>query len=169
VREPVARSASEFFQSAQRFGRLADGAATTTLFEKFASRQGIPRTVTWFDTEFQPTIGVDVYQHPFDPAQGYGVIETPAARVLMLRQESLALAPEALGQFLGLPGDLDIVRENVGSDKEYSDLYAAVVRDARVPKAALDTAYLSRFSRHFYSPEEIDGFRRSWEQTEPSW
>ena len=63
---------------------------------------------------------------------------------------------------------MEIVRENVGSDKEYSDLYAAVVRDARVPEAALDTAYGSRFARHFYSQEEIAGFRRSWEQTEPA-
>ena len=42
VHDPVARSASGFFQSAERFGRLADGSTTTTLFEKFAKRQGVP-------------------------------------------------------------------------------------------------------------------------------
>ena len=31
---------------------------------------------------------------PFDPALGHGVIETPSARVLLLRQENLAAAPD---------------------------------------------------------------------------
>lgn len=164
VREPVMRSTSDFFQSGRRMGRLHDESTTKSLFERFAAEQGIPRTVDWFDRELKPSLGVDVYDHPFDPSLGYGLIETPSIRMLLLRQESLDAAPGALGRFLGLPGDLEIVQENVGSGKEYSDLYASVLRDVRFPKATLDLAYSSRFSRHFYSPEENEEFRRRWEQ-----
>jgi hypothetical protein len=168
VREPVARSASEFFQSGARLGRLHDAATTMPRLEEFATRQGIPHTLRWFDTEFKKGLGVDVYQHPFDPARGYAVIETPAVRVLVLRQESFEVAGPALREFLGLSREPEIVKENVGSNKEYSELYSSVVRDVRFPKATLDLAYNNRFCRHFYSPEEIERFRRSWERTDPS-
>ena len=162
VREPVMRSASDFFQSGRRLGRLADAAATTSLFAKFATEQGIPRTLDWFDHELKPNLGIDVYAHPFDPATGYCIIESPAVRLLLLRQESLAVAPEALGQFLGLPHDLPLDRENEGAQKEYSDLYASVVRDVRFPEPMLERTYGSRFAKHFYSDEELDRFRHRW-------
>jgi hypothetical protein len=168
VREPVARSASEFFQSAIRRGRLHDPATTMRLFNNFVTKRGIPHTLRWFDTEFRQGLGVDVYEYPFDPAQGYRVIETPAVRVLLLRQENLDIAARALGEFLGLSRELEIVQENVGSNKEYSGLYASAVRDVRFPKATLDLAYGSRFCEHFYGPDELERFRRSWERSEPS-
>ena len=162
VREPVIRSASEFFQSGRRLGRLGDEATTASSFAKFATAQGIPRTLDWFDRELEPSLGIDVYAHPFDPAAGYGIIETPTVRLLLLRQESLDVAPEALGTFLGLPHALALDRENEGARKEYSDLYAAVLRDVRFPERTLDRTYDSRFARHFYSADELDGFRRRW-------
>ena len=162
VREPVMRSASDFFQSGRRLGRLADGAAATALFARFATEQGIPRTLDWFDQELEPNLGIDVYAHPFDPATGYCIIESPAVRLLLLRQESLDVAPKALGQFLGLAQDLPVDRENEGAQKEYSDLYAAVARDVRFPEAMLERTYNSRFAQHFYSSEELDRFRRRW-------
>jgi hypothetical protein len=163
VREPVARSVSQFFQSGGRLGLLRDPSTTMSLYESFATRQGIPRTLRWFDAEFKRCLGVDVYEYPFDPSRGYTIIETPAVRVLVLRQESLDVAGHALGEFLGLSRDVEIAKVNVGSEKEYSELYAAVAREVRVSKAMLDRAYSSRFCGHFYSPEEIAAFRRSWE------
>jgi hypothetical protein len=82
--------------------------------------------------------------------------------MLLLRQESLDVAPEALGRFLGMPAPLDIPRENLGSAKEYSDLYASTVRDVRFPPSTLDLAYGSRFARHFYSPAELEELRLRW-------
>jgi len=162
VREPVMRSASEFFQSGRRMGRLHDAESTTPLLERFAVTQGIPRTIDWFEREFEPNLGVDVYAQPFDPSLGYAIIESPVARVLVLRQESLDVAPAALRRFLALEHDVDIVEENVGSSKEYSTLYASVLNGVCLSDAALDLAYDSRFARHFYSPVEIDAFRRRW-------
>lgn len=166
VREPVMRSASDFFQSGRRLGRLAEDAATTSLFAKFATDEGIPRTLDWFDRELQPNLGIDVYAHPFDPSIGYCIIESPTVRLLILRQESLDVAPKALGRFLGLSHDISLDRENEGALKEYSDLYAAVLHNVRFPEPTLDRTYGSRFAQHFYSAAEIEGFRRRWAQAD---
>ena len=93
-----------------------------------------------------------MYEYPFDPAQGYGIIETPAVRVLLLRRRASTSPPVRCSEFLRLSREPEIVQENVGSDKEYSELYANTVRDVRFPKAMLDLAYSSRFCRHFYAP-----------------
>lgn len=167
VRDPVMRSASDFFQSGNRMGRLSDEATTTVAFEQFAEREGIPRTVGWFDRELLPSLGVDVYEHPFDLERGYSVIESPSVRMLVLRQEHLDVAPRALGQFLGLTTDVEIATENVGATKDYSDLYASVLRAARLSEVTLDFAYGSRYMTHFYSRAEIERLRRRWGVEQP--
>lgn len=164
VREPVMRAASDFFQSGLRLGRLGDVATTTARFERFATRDGIPRTLDWFDRELKPTLGIDVYQHPFEPAAGHAVIETPAVRMLVLKQERLDAAPAALGRFLGISDAVPIDRENVGAGKDYSELYASVIEAAGFPPETLDLAYGSQYARHFYSAEELAAFRRRWER-----
>ena len=165
VREPVMRSVSDFFQSARRLGRLGDESTTRAALERFVDQEGIERTAEWFDRELVPSLGVDVYDHPFDPSVGYGIVETPAVKMLVLRQESLDAAPAALGGFLGLPGDVEIVPENVGAAKEYSELYGSVLRDLRFSEATLDRAYRTRYARHFYSPMEIEDLRQRWGTT----
>lgn len=168
VREPIGRSASDFFQSGERLGRLGDPATTTASFLRFATAQGIPRTIGWFDRELHVSLGINVYEHPFDPAVGYAIIETPSVRLLILRQESLDVAPQALGHFLGLPEPLVLARENDAARKPYSALYDTVLSEARVTQRTLDLAYTSRFAQHFYSPAELDGFRTRWGTPSPS-
>jgi hypothetical protein len=162
VREPLARAASDFFQSGDRWGRFGEPEATTAAFVRFAADQGVPRTTSWFDRELLLAIGIDVYEHPFDPAVGHTTIESPTARLLVLRHESLDVAPAALGQFLGLPGPVPLPRENVGARKPYSDLYARVLDEVRFDVRTLDLAYESRFAQHFYSDAERAALRSRW-------
>ena len=167
VREPIGRSASDFFQSGARLGRLGDAPTTIAAFVRFATAQGIPRTIAWFDRELRVSLGINVYEHPFDPATGYATIETPSVRLLILRQESLDVAPRAIGHFLGLPEPLALTRENDAARKPYSDLYDTVLQEARLAASTLDLAYTSRFAKHFYSPAELDGFRTRWGAPSP--
>ena len=118
--------------------------------------------VRWFDREFAPALGIDVFEHPFDPAQGYGVIETPMARVLVLRQENLASAPGVLGRFLGRPGPVPVPARNEATTKGYAGSYREFLELARVPERLCDQAYGSRYARHFYADTELAGFRRRW-------
>jgi Putative capsular polysaccharide synthesis protein len=161
VREPIARAVSDFFQTGERLGRL-DAAHDPAAFGSFLGAN-IEPALRWFEREFEPTIGVDVYAYPFDAEAGVATIGAPQARVLVLRQESLDVAPHALGEFLGLDHDIPVAAANVGAAKTYGDEYERVVRNLRVPSDVLDTAYESKLVRHFYSPAEIERFRARWE------
>lgn len=162
VRDPVMRSVSDFFQSGERLGRLHDETRTRGLLESFCAQQGVPGTIDWFERELEPSLGIDVYEHPFDPARGFAIIDSPAVKLLVLRQESLEVAPHALGSFLGLPRPIQVPRENVASDKSYSGLYESAMEGLRLPQETLDLAYDSRFAHHFYSPGEIEAMRARW-------
>jgi hypothetical protein len=159
VREPVARNVAALFQTGDRFGHTLDDPAAA-VHELLAWRQW-GAILSWFDTEVRDTIGVDVLAHPFDRARGWQVIEAPTARVLVIRQEDLDRAPEALSAFL----DVEIpalVRANVGSDKGYAEAYERFRREASFPAEALDEVYGSRYARHLYTDDEIAGFRARW-------
>jgi hypothetical protein len=151
---------SDFFQSGERLGRL-DVAHDPSAFESFL-RANVEPALCWFEREFEPTIGIDVYAYPFDADVGVATIDSPQARVLVLRQESLEVAPHALGEFLGLDREIPVAAANVGAAKRYGDEYERVVRDLRVASDVLDAAYESRLVRHFYSPAEVERFRARW-------
>ena len=161
VRDPIQRSVSDFFQSGGRTGRLRDDGLTERV-ARFVEREGIPRTLGWFDQELAPVLGIDVLEHPFDPAEGSAVIETPAVRLLVLRQESLHVAPAALGRFLGLDHDVPVAPDNVGAAKPYAAAYADANEALRFDDRVLDLAYGSRWAEHFYSPAEREALRARW-------
>lgn len=162
VRDPIQRSVSDFFQSGRRLGRLDDPATAIPRLRRFVERDGVPRTLGWFDEELRPVLDVDVFEHPFDPVVGHLVVETPVVRLLVLRQESLATAPDALGRFLGVPHPVAIPAENAAIAKPYAEQYTAVLNGLQLDAATLELAYDSRFAEHFYSPEERAAFRRRW-------
>jgi hypothetical protein len=51
---------------------------------------------------------------------------------------------------------------NVGAQKPYAALYRGFLERYRPDEATLDVIYGSAFMQHFYSPDEIDGFREKW-------
>lgn len=168
VREPIARIVSRFFQKKSRFGELREGptadalvAELSTQFERQARRLG-GIGWDWFDAELKGVLGQSVYDTPFDPAVGYGTITTAHARAVLLRGESLDKAPEALGELFGI-GQIETLRsENVGTAKDYGALYGEVLDRFRPPADYVARVYETRQARHFYSADELDGFRRHW-------
>jgi hypothetical protein len=161
VRDPIAQSVSAFFQPGGRLGYVHPGARVDDLRARFADRlDRLP--LHWFESHLQPTLGIDVYATPFDPAAGYQIITTPTVRLLLLRCEDLARAPDALADLLGGPPTLSVPALNRGAEKGYAELYRSFTSTLRPTTAQLDTAYGSRLARHFYAPEEIDGFRALW-------
>ena len=115
----------------------------------------------WFDMEVRALYGVDVYAQPFDPQRGYAVYHSDTADVLLLKLEMLSQAAPAVRDFLGLSA-FELVESNTAEDKSYADLYKAFRRQMHLPQGYLDGVYDSRFARHFYSPAELDAFRRKW-------
>lgn len=161
VREPIAQTVSAFFQPGERRGYLNERSSVAGLLERFDDR--LDRLPTrWFETHVEPALGVDVYAHDFDPVAGYKIISTPAVRLLLLRCEGMAVAPAALAELLDADDRIEVPRVNVGTDKDYADLYASFTQALRPTPHQLERAYASRPVRHFYSPGEIDGFRARW-------
>lgn len=164
VRDPIAQTASAFFQPALRRGYLEPGATVDDLHARFAGRlDHLP--LTWFESHLEPALGIDVFASAFDPARGYSIIEKPGVRLLLLRSEDLAVGPKAIAELLGTEHPVDIPRVNVGSEKTYADIYASFLRSLRPAPEQLDRIYSSRIVRHFYAPDEIAAFRARWTAT----
>lgn len=164
VRDPIAQTASAFFQPALRRGYLEPGATVDDLQARFAGRlDHLP--LKWFESNLEPALGIDVFASDFDPVQGYSIIETRSVRLLLLRSERLAVGPQAIADLLGTEHPVDIPRVNVGSEKAYADAYASFLRALEPTEMQLDRAYSSRMVRHFYKPDEIAGFRARWTGT----
>jgi hypothetical protein len=165
VREPVAQAVSAFFHALRRSDPPNGDPGPETvrdLTARFVSENWVRAPLRWFPREFAVAVGFDALAHPFDPAAGWASIETPAVRLLILRQESFAVAPAALASFLGLTTPVPVTRRNDGARGRHADLYRRFLDEARLPETLLQTAYDSDFARHFYGPEEITAFRRGW-------
>ena len=162
VREPIAQLISQYFQASHGLGPGSDPVAVARSVEEFVHKR-LPATLGWFDLELQPHVGVDVYAHPFDPTVAHTTIDGPRARVLVLRTENVSQSSSVLGTFLGTAA-IALGRENSAERKEYGDLYAAVIEEIELSQEMLDIAYSSKVVRHFYGPDEIQVFRRSWDR-----
>ena len=103
-----------------------------------------------------------MFEHPFDTERGQAVIETPSARVLLIRQESLGGAPAAIGEFLGLEHDVAVPVRNEATTKAYGASYRDFLRAVRIPVRVRDEAYRSRYARHFYADGELVRLHERW-------
>jgi hypothetical protein len=166
VREPVAQAVSAFFHAARQSGAIADAPSVEVLTDRFASEHWVREPQRWFEREFSPAVGVDALAQPFDPSVGHGVVESPAVRLLILRQETFASAPSVLASFLGLADPVVVSRRNDGTTGQFAQIYRGFLSGARLPERLLDEAYDSGYARHFYTKDEIAQFRRRWSTDE---
>jgi hypothetical protein len=84
--------------------------------------------------------------------------------LLVIRLEDLnRVFEEAVDRFAGLSGTRIAVK-NRGEEKDYKEMYFRFRQHAVIPPDYLETQYSSKYARHFYSPEEIEQFRRKWSQ-----
>jgi hypothetical protein len=166
VREPVAQAVSAFFHAVRRSGGPTEAVENvkkvSELTERLVAEDWIQAPLRWFAREFAVAVGFDALAHPFEPTAGSGVVETPAVRLLILRQESLDVAPTALASFLGLAEPVAVARRNDGARAQFADVYRRFLDEARLPRSLLERAYASDYARHFYGPAEIEAFRRRW-------
>lgn len=168
VRDPVARNLSAFFfglahdaphfYESVRRGRVGH----EVLLSRFMKDFGHSYALNWFDLQFRPVFGLDVFARPFPREQGYQILEMDRGRALVLRTEDLdrSLRP-AIDAFLGWPGCV-LVRANVGARSRYASAYGNFLDRVVIPEGYLDEMYDHRLVRHFYAPEEIEGFRQHW-------
>jgi hypothetical protein len=121
----------------------------------------------WFDVEMRDVFGVDVYEEPFPQGQGWQIYRSARADLLLLKLDRLnEVADVAFSAFMDLP-HFALVRVNEAEEQWYAPLYQEFTRWVSLPEAYLVRMYESRYTRHFYSPAEIDHFRQRWTKALP--
>lgn len=162
VREPVAQAVSAFFHGGRRSGALEQESDVASLTERMLAQHWLRMPMRWFEREFLPALGIDVFTYPFDTSTAFSTIDTPAVRLLLARQENLEDAPEALRDFLRLPARVPIARRNEGDTLEYAAAYRSFLGEVHLPEEVLDHTYASAYARHFYTADELAAFRARW-------
>jgi hypothetical protein len=169
VREPIARNLSAFFHAIDAFYPGFDtphgeskSAVYGELAQAFLTKYPHDMPSTWFDAEMGSVFGIDVFSTEFPKTKGYAIYEGEKARLLLMRLEDMdGCAREAFRDFLAIE-QFAVVRANVASTREYGAIYQEFLGSLVLPDAFVDRMYASKYARHFYSEEEIEGFRARW-------
>ena len=165
VREPVGRSVSNFFHNFERFVGVPLAESTHSveeLTEILVAHEHELDEGRWFQREFEPALGVDVYAHPFDHQAGTQVIPSGRGEILVLRLETPDAAKEAaIADFLG-EDDFTLATANVGDAKEYGEGYQRFRAHAVLPRDFLLRKLTTPYATHFYSDEERADIRDRW-------
>lgn len=116
----------------------------------------------FFDTEMRPALGWDVYATPFPHRAGCAIYRCERADVLLLRLEDLdRCVTQAFREFRGIDHS-SLVRENVGSEKDYSEMYRQLLDAIRLPESYLSQMCGSKYATHFCTADELSRFNARW-------
>ena len=170
VREPVAQLVSTFFQTFEiKFSDLvfADGSwDTDQLIHELQQQieQYDPANhwnCNWFDIDFLPALGIDIYEFPFDQESGSVVLEKANLKVLCLQLETNERWSDAIARFLGL-ANFSLKRSNDSKNKHYGSIYNETIASLSLSDESLDRIYSTKFARHFYTAEMLRRFKHRW-------
>ncbi|PWN07812.1 putative capsular polysaccharide synthesis family protein [Rhodohalobacter mucosus] len=185
TRDPMAKYVSSFFQNAERFyaydfqkelsqngpEKIAEELKDLFL-NHYLHKNGIDYfdsdPLTWFDEELKAIFDIDVYDSPFPHDRGYGMYSSDYCDVLVMRLEDLDdCYRSAIQQLTGVTVPR-LKSENTASKKVYGGVYRAFKKNLRLPEDMLDRVYASKYATHFYTPDEITGFKKRWQQKRSS-
>jgi len=174
VREPVSREVASFFQNLQtilgkRWRRTTSGEQIREdLMEAIHDRWedypigGTWPAARWFDHEFKPVTGIDVYEYPFDHDRGYLILRLERVDLLIYKLENGAETIEqGLGDFFNISG-FQLRKVNAAETKSYSSYYKKFINTVDISSDILNSAYDSKYVKHFYRPQEILEFQKKW-------
>ncbi len=167
-REPVARNVSVFFLSIDAFvdnfhqrytkGELDNQQLLTIFLDKFPHHQPLE----WFNDEVKAVFGIDILDHHAPKEQGYQIIHSDNVDLLLIKLEQLnACHQRAFQEFLGVEIP-ELQNTHITEHDPAKPMYADFVRNTVFPKDYLDQMYTSDFAQHFYTEQEISGFRKKW-------
>ncbi len=167
VRDPVARALSNLFQHPAILrgnGDIRDSPMETIMAT--AEEQilySLDYTEQWFDRELSALLGLDFFSRDYDRQGGFEIIREGRFELLAGKLERLSSDGAGhLGRFLNLGCDLPIPISHARSATGEAAVYDQVKRSLKLPANLLDKVYSSRVCRHFYTPEELEGFRKLW-------
>lgn len=166
IREPIGRNVAAFFENFERFTGVKYSQSHLSLMELkdiFLNKYPHWLPLGWFDYHINVNLGIDVYDRPF-PEHGFVTFGLENIRLLVMRCEmDDALKISAIKEFLGL-SDFELCNQNVGSQKEYAELYKRFKAEVRLPAWYVTMMCESRYFKHFYSSALIESVRQKWSE-----
>lgn len=173
IRDPIARNVSVFFQIIDLripgfYNLFARKAIKIEDLKELFLRDfegGFEPDIMpfkWFERELYSTFGIDVLSREFPKDRGYKIYESKNADVLLIKLENLnKCSKDAFKEFLNLR-EFNLMTANVAKNKKYYPIYQEFIDSLVLPASYLDKMYACKFMQHFYSKEEIIGFRKRW-------
>jgi hypothetical protein len=167
VRDPIAQNVGAFFHNLKEFvpdwkEQSEQGTLDIeSLHDLFLNKYYHKNAQTWFERQMQPMWNIDIYATPFDREAGYSIYKSEKADLLLIRLENLnECGTQAFKKFLNFE-NFELVNQNVGEEKDYKELYSAF-KAHPLPVEFIEDMYNTPFTRHFYSEDEVEGFKRKW-------
>ncbi|GAA5142129.1 putative capsular polysaccharide synthesis family protein [Thalassotalea piscium] len=163
VREPRSRNLSMFFHDLDAYLFAAHTNCLSTrnkpLSTRVQSKDLIEQVyneefdhlyaLNWFEKEFKPMTGIDIYSTAFDKDLGYSQISNGNISVLCVRTDRLDSSVEIIEKFIGK--QLIMVNSNSAETKWYSDLYQHFALSYKLPETIEKKIITSKFYQHFFN------------------
>ncbi len=153
VRDPIERNLSALFQNLN-----FDGWAPSAVIEHFETSYSHNLPANWFDAQFRRFLRIDVFATPFDKLNRYVLND----QFLIMRTDLDDDTKTRLLQIVTGRHNIVVRRQNVGGGKRCNGLYGAVLKEARFSKEFVEQMYSTKFARHFWTEDELNGFRWRW-------
>ncbi|PWT85859.1 MAG: hypothetical protein C5B56_13345 [Proteobacteria bacterium] len=135
---------------------LADIAAQTSTRQHLLFAWFVYNYLYWFDQEFRVFFPEKIIGGRME--DGYQIV----SNVLILRFEQMAIVGERVVATYVQRPHFKLLRDNVGADKPYGELYREVLATVRLPRAFVDHLCDAPYVRHFYSAAEREAMRERW-------
>ena len=161
VREPIARDISDFFENVyQYYPYLIDDWGGVKREESLIHLKKMfmkydPATdyaCTRFDCELRNAFDIDVYNYPFNHADGFTIIRDKGIDLLILRLEDINRCfSKALTEFLEVEEPVSMAKANISATKPYWDDYKWVKDNIVLPRYVCSLIYSTKYVTHFYN------------------
>ncbi|MGA3039117.1 MAG: putative capsular polysaccharide synthesis family protein [Vulcanimicrobiaceae bacterium] len=139
-----------FNEQVDGFLRNHEGdASIAALLERFWSARYAIHMAKWFDFEFKPLHGLDIYDVDVG-SNAFVTTSHDGSNFLFYRMEGVHKVLPSILEALPLPRPIPVVSRNVGEEKDYGVLYRRF-RQRFAPTAQMVSYYYdTRFFRHLY-------------------
>tara|TARA_R110002167_G_scaffold366448_1_gene597389 strand:- start:10360 stop:11178 length:819 start_codon:yes stop_codon:yes gene_type:complete len=102
----------------------------------------------WFDSEFLPMTGINVYDSCFDKDKGFAYLTSSKVEVMCIRTDKLKYCMSEVSLFVDQEIVLD--RLNQANEKWYGEIYQGFITSYELPEERKHKINSSQFFQHFF-------------------
>ncbi len=166
VREPIERNISAFFEAFEYYlgipPKLWEG-DIDQLVQAYYKYLPHEFPLEWFDKEFLRMTSINVFEKSFDVTKKSITYTDKNIEVLLLRTDlNDNKMSEEIRRFLGV-STFTLNSHNIGEQKPYAELYNKFKKKIFFNQDYLTNMLESKYTKHFYSENEIFEFYEKYE------